>query len=91
MARGVAGRGGRRARADAQKDGTAADVFDAIRDAYAAFDHRGGWREHHQGGATGFAGREWFATPGSETSLTLPTAYAWNPTYGAPRARGPRS
>jgi len=75
-------------RAYAQRDGTAADVFEAIRDAYAALGHRGEWREHHQGGATGYAGREWFATPDSEAPLTLPTAYAWNPTVQGTKSEG---
>ncbi|MGB9965630.1 M24 family metallopeptidase [Halobacterium hubeiense] len=60
--------------------GTAGDVFDAIRDAYAALDWDGEWENHHQGGAAGFAGREWIATPSSDQPVELPMAYAWNPT-----------
>ncbi|MEF8788804.1 MAG: M24 family metallopeptidase [Haloarculaceae archaeon] len=75
-------------RAHAQRDGTAGDVFGAIRDAYAALGHRGEWREHHQGGATGYAGREWFAAPGSEAPLALPAAYAWNPTVRGTKSEG---
>ena len=75
-------------RAYAQREGTAAEVFEAIRDAYAAFGHRGEWREHHQGGATGYAGREWFATPTNEERLTLPSAYAWNPTVQGAKSEG---
>jgi Xaa-Pro aminopeptidase len=75
-------------RAYAQRDGTAADVFGAIRDAYASLGYRGEWREHHQGGATGYAGREWFATPDSTAPLTLPTAYAWNPTVQGAKSEG---
>lgn len=75
-------------RAYAQRDGTAADVFEAIRDAYTALGHRGEWREHHQGGATGYAGREWFAAPDSDAPLTLPTAYAWNPTVRGAKSEG---
>ena len=61
-------------------DGTAAPVFEAVREAYAALDHTGEWREHHQGGAAGYAGREWFLAPGSDATLDLPMAYAYNPT-----------
>ncbi|HET7325042.1 MAG TPA: aminopeptidase P family protein, partial [Halococcus sp.] len=61
-------------------EGTASDVFDAIRDAYAAAGHPGEWRKHHQGGATGFAGREWTATPTNTKKILMPMAYAWNPT-----------
>jgi Xaa-Pro aminopeptidase len=75
-------------RAYAQREGTAAEVFEAIRDAYVALGHRGEWREHHQGGATGYAGREWFATPTNEGPLTLPTAYAWNPTVQGAKSEG---
>jgi Xaa-Pro aminopeptidase len=60
--------------------GTAGEVFDAIRDAYAEVGYPEEWREHHQGGATGFAGREWFATPDSGAPVVAPAAYAWNPT-----------
>jgi Xaa-Pro aminopeptidase len=37
------------------------------------------WRHHHQGGITGYAGREVFATPGEETPLPSVGAVAWNP------------
>jgi len=60
--------------------GTAADVFARIRDAYAETGFRGEWRRHHQGGAAGFDGREWVATPGSGERVHLPMGYAWNPT-----------
>lgn len=60
--------------------GTAGDVFEEIQNAYATTGHPEEWREHHQGGATGFAGREWKATPTSTEQITVPMAYAWNPT-----------
>ncbi|MFC7239083.1 M24 family metallopeptidase [Saliphagus sp. GCM10025317] len=60
--------------------GTAADVFAEIRAAYDALGHAGEWERHHQGGAAGFAGREWIATPDHEAPVTAPMAYAWNPT-----------
>lgn len=59
---------------------TAGDVFAAIQDAYAALGYDGEWRNHHQGGAAGFAGREWIATPGHDAPVHTPMAYAWNPT-----------
>lgn len=41
------------------------------------------WKEHHQGGSTGFSGRELKATAG-ETAVVKPNqAWAWNPTIGA--------
>jgi len=60
--------------------GTAGNVFEAIQGAYESVGHDGEWREHHQGGAAGYAGREWIATPDSDEPVRLPMAYAWNPT-----------
>jgi len=60
--------------------GTAGDVFEAIQAAYATLGWEGEWQNHHQGGAAGYAGREWIATPGHEAPVDLPMAYAWNPT-----------
>lgn len=60
--------------------GTAGDVFEAIQEAYTTLGWEGEWRNHHQGGAAGYAGREWIATPGSDAPVELPMAYAWNPT-----------
>jgi Xaa-Pro aminopeptidase len=37
------------------------------------------WRLHHQGGLTGYAGREVFAVPGSPYKLKKDQAVAWNP------------
>jgi antitoxin VapB len=37
------------------------------------------WRLHHQGGLTGYAGREVFATPSSSYVLKPNQALAWNP------------
>src|SRR6056297_2614994 len=67
-------------RAVGRDGGTAGDVFAAIQDAYDAVGWDGEWRNHHQGGAAGYAGREWIATPGSDERVVLPQGYAWNPT-----------
>jgi len=67
-------------RSAARTGGTAGDVFDAIREAYDETGHAGEWRNHHQGGAAGFAGREWIATPDSDHRVRRPMGYAWNPT-----------
>ena len=37
------------------------------------------WRRHHQGGITGYRGREVFATPADPTPLPSSCAVAWNP------------
>ncbi|MFC6755490.1 MULTISPECIES: M24 family metallopeptidase [Haloarcula] len=67
-------------RAVGRGGGTAGDVFGAIQRAYDAVSWDGEWRNHHQGGAAGYAGREWIATPESDERVVLPQGYAWNPT-----------
>jgi antitoxin VapB len=37
------------------------------------------WRLHHQGGTTGYEGRDAKGTPGCTIALKAPTAVAWNP------------
>jgi Xaa-Pro aminopeptidase len=61
-------------------EGAASDVFEDIQDAYATTGHPDEWQKHHQGGAAGFAGREWMATPTGTEGVVTPMAYAWNPT-----------
>jgi Xaa-Pro aminopeptidase len=67
-------------RAVGRQGGTAADVFEDVMDAYDAVGYADEWRNHHQGGAAGYAGREWIATPDLDREVHLPMAYAWNPT-----------
>jgi Xaa-Pro aminopeptidase len=55
------------------------DVFGVAADAYARHGFRGEWRRHHQGGLTGYLGREVFATPGNPTEIPDCAAVAWNP------------
>lgn len=64
----------------AHQEGSAGDVFVAIERAYDAVGWPDEWRNHHQGGAAGYAGREWLATPEGDEPVTTPMAYAWNPT-----------
>lgn len=66
-----------RAHADS---GTAGDVFAAIQRAYEVVGFPGEWRHHHQGGASGFAGREWFGSPENPRFIDTPVTFAWNPT-----------
>ena len=56
-----------------------AAVFEAGVAQYAAEGWADQWRLHHQGGLTGYAGREIFATAASRHRLEAGQAVAWNP------------
>jgi antitoxin VapB len=51
------------------------ELFEVLARAYGTEE----WRRHHQGGITGYRGREVFATPGDATVLPSACAVAWNP------------
>lgn len=75
-------------RSAGRTDGTAGEVFETIRRAYADAGYEGEWRHHHQGGAAGYDGREWFAEPESSIPVELPMAFAWNPTVKGAKSEG---
>lgn len=58
---------------------TLGDVFEDLEAAYAAEGFPAEWRRHHQGGLTGYLGREAFAVPGGPTLIPSSAAVAWNP------------
>jgi antitoxin VapB len=58
---------------------TLAEAFDAGANAYASHGFPDEWRRHHQGGLTGYRGREVFAVPGEPTRIPTAAALAWNP------------
>ncbi len=72
----------------AREGGQAKEVFEAIQNAYAEVGYPGEWKRHHQGGAAGYAGREWVGTPEADASVELPMAYAWNPTVQGTKSEG---
>jgi Xaa-Pro aminopeptidase len=55
-------------------------AFRAGEAAYTAADYYADWNEHHQGGTTGYAGREVFASEDSAVEIETGMALAWNPT-----------
>jgi Xaa-Pro dipeptidase len=58
---------------------TLGDVFHDLERAYAAAGFPEEWQRHHQGGLTGYKGREVFAVPGEPTPVPDSCAVAWNP------------
>ena len=65
--------------AESRPGRTLGELFGVLTDAYAHSGFPGEWRKHHQGGLTGYRGREVFATPDNPTRLPDACAVAWNP------------
>jgi Xaa-Pro dipeptidase len=61
---------------------TTGAVLDVAAAAYERLGFPDEWRRHHQGGITGYRGREVFAVPGEPTPLREGYAVAWNPSIG---------
>ncbi|HUA92588.1 MAG TPA: M24 family metallopeptidase [Terracidiphilus sp.] len=65
---------------NATREGATSDALFAVaQSAYAALGHAGAEFAHHQGGATGYLEREWFARPGGTERVAARQALAWNP------------
>lgn len=56
------------------------DVFAKAVKAYADNGYEGEWKHHHQGGLTGYMGRERLGNTEAEHIIQLNEVYAWNPT-----------
>ncbi len=70
----------RRMRVEATRPGTTlADAFEICRTFYAEAGFPDGWRDHHQGGTTGYASREVVASPETAQEIRTGQAFAWNP------------
>ena len=77
----------RRMRGEATREGsTLAQAFEDCRRFYAEAGFPEGWRDHHQGGMTGYASREIIATPGTQQEVTEGQAFAWNPSLVGAKA-----
>src|ERR687889_1934679 len=77
----------RRIREEATRKGrTLAQAFEDCRRFYAEAGYPEGWRDHHQGGMTGYASREVIATRGTPQEITEAQAFAWNPSLVGAKA-----
>jgi antitoxin VapB len=76
-----------RMREEATREGrTLAQAFEDCRRFYGEAGFAGGWRDHHQGGMTGYASRELIATPGTHQEIREGQAFAWNPSVEGAKA-----
>ncbi len=66
---------------DATRPGAAlADIFtNTLIPGYADMGEPDAWRDHHQGGSTGYSGRDQRVTPTIEGIVQTNQAFAWNP------------
>jgi len=55
------------------------EIFDAGLNAYKQLGFPEEWQLHHQGGPTGYASRDYKATPGETRCVQANQAFAWNP------------
>ena len=61
-------------------------VFAVGEKAYAEAGFPDEWRHHHQGGSTGYVGREVRATPGNSTEILPNQPFAWNPSIAGTKS-----
>ncbi len=54
-------------------------IFGELESAYAKAGFADEWKLHHQGGTTGYSGRDHFAYPGHPFVVVSNQAFAWNP------------
>jgi Xaa-Pro dipeptidase len=77
----------RRMREEATRPGrTLAGALVDCRRFYAEEGFPDGWRDHHQGGMTGYASREVVATPETHQGVEIGQAFAWNPSLPGAKA-----
>jgi antitoxin VapB len=57
----------------------ASTLYQIARDAYSRLGFPDEIDKHHQGGACGYRTRDWVAHPGSNETVQINQAFAWNP------------
>lgn len=62
------------------------DVFRKGVEAYARAGFGDEWKLHHQGGPTGYAGRDYRAKLGVKATVQLSQAFAWNPSIAGTKS-----
>ncbi len=65
---------------------SAGTIFAAGQAAYAETGFPEEWKLHHQGGATGYAGRDYKATPSSTEVVRPWQGFAWNPSIAGTKS-----
>jgi Xaa-Pro dipeptidase len=65
---------------------TLADALADCRRFYAEEGFPDGWKDHHQGGLTGYASREIVASPQTRQEIEVGQAFAWNPSLRGAKA-----
>jgi antitoxin VapB len=60
-------------------DATSAQLFAVAREAYKSAGASEEIERHHQGGPCGYGERDWLITPHGQDTVTLPQAFAYNP------------
>lgn len=65
---------------------TFGEIFTDLQSAYEREGWPDQWKLHHQGGSTGYAGREALGMPGSPIKVLENQAFAWNPSIVAAKS-----